>query len=1048
VIRTYRFCARVVTIVVAIAAVLMTAVVLRLLSGPVDLEVARPFLPTEFDTPAGPVRVKAEHIYVEWSGLKEPMRLVLTGLHLTDASGHELASAPGIAVAFDSRSVINGHLRPVSIVVNRPNLEADIAREGGMLQRVLARSDPDSQAEVVDLLIEQLLSEHNDRSVLGQLNTIDVVHARVSLRDVPSGVVWLAPDVQARLNRDAAGVKISAKATFLGPSSGEPIGVSLDGTYSRDRSRISFEAAIDGMKPSMLADLSPDAALLRGLDIALSGRLKVEANGSGEVRTVAMEVTAGAGTITLPGILPVAHKVHSVSALAHIDATAHTAKVDHIDIDMGVAKIAVTGNGERTEKGQTFSGKAELKNVPIDKLGDYWPLEFAEGGRAWALANLSQGTLDIAAEFAVSTPGNDLSQLSVDRDVAYLAYRGMTVHYMPHMPELLNVSGNARFEGSAMHFDIAGGNAVGLAVTGATIDLTGLDGPASQQTAALRVPITGPASAVAALLSRPKLGLPRDALYDPKRLGGDAAIELTLSFPLLNSITVSDIDIKAEAAVSAFSLRNAIGTVDLTDGVGRLVYANSQLNVTGTGKFDGNAVDIVWREQFAPHAAYRQRYEVKGTIPAALVAKAGFLSPEPYVSGPVNVTSFSYQVAANGSAELNGKFDLKGAKLTSPIAWSKDAGTDGHLTLGMKLAPGGKLSTADFEAHANGLQTKGQVRFGADNSVQQVAVGELSIGGTNISADWRRGTAGSVEVDLRGRSLELSRVRAMLKAREDLAKANPGGPASRARESTRLLLQLDRVVLQRGSLGSLNGTLELSGDRMVSANLGIGAGRGGTLRIAPAAQGRSVNLYVADFGGLLRETGWVDGMSGGFLDFRGRIDDNAAGAPLTGRLKLGSYRLQRMTPRPDIGTLNSTIDALKRAGDPLQPFDALETQVIKSGDRIELKDGHTSNNSIGLTTAGVIDLASDQAHLRGIVVPGFVLNNLLSNVPLLGPLLTGGRNGGVFAIAYRLDGPLGDLKSDVNILSAVTPGALRELFTTPLYDGRSSSEASPVDRAP
>ena len=173
----------------------------------------------------------------------------------------------------------------------------------------------------------------------------------------------------------------------------------------------------------------------------------------------------------------------------------------------------------------------------------------------------------------------------------------------------------------------------------------------------------------------------------------------------------------------------------------------------------------------------------------------------------------------------------------------------------------------------------------------------------------------------------------------------------------------------------------------------------------------------------------------------------AAEAPLTGRLKLGPYSLQKVTPRPDIGTLNSTIEALNRAGDPLQQFDALETQVVKTGDRIELKDGHTANKSIGLTTAGVIDLAGDQAHLRGIVVPGFVLNNLLSNVPLLGPLLTGGRNGGVFAIAYRLDGPLGDLKSDVNMMSAMTPGALRELFTSMPYDGRSSSEA-PVDRAP
>ena len=53
---------------------------------------------------------------------------------------------------------------------------------------------------------------------------------------------------------------------------------------------------------------------------------------------------------------------------------------------------------------------------------------------------------------------------------------------------------------------------------------------------------------------------------------------------------------------------------------------------------------------------------------------------------------------------------------------------------------------------------------------------------------------------------------------------------------------------------------------------------------------------------------------------------------------------------------------------------------------------------------------------RGVVVPAFALNNLLSNVPLLGPLLTGGKDGGVFAISYRLDGPFDDLK--LNIKSA------------------------------
>ncbi|HYD06733.1 MAG TPA: hypothetical protein VEC60_13455, partial [Reyranella sp.] len=481
---------------------LATAVVLRLLAGPVDLEMLRPNFPNEFDTPDGRVRVTAEHIYAEWSGLKDPMKLVFTGLNVFDEQKRQVASAPSVALSFDPRSAVRGRLLPTSIVVDRPTFEADITRDGGMLRRVLAKTDATSQGEFAELLIEQLLAEPNYHSVLGQLDTIEVTNARLSLRDVPTGIAWVAPTAQARLKRDEAGVAISINARFFSASTSEPIEVRLAGTYARDRSRVFFEAGLDGLKPSMLADLSPDTAILRGLDIALSGRLRVEATGEGEVKTVAMEVTGGAGTVTLPGILPATHAVRSVSALAHVDAASHTARIDHIDVDLGTAKIAVTGTGLRTEQGQTFTGRAQIKGVPIDKLGAYWPFDFAEGGRAWALANLSNGSLDVSSEFALSTTGNDLEQLRVERHAATLEYRGMTVRYMGHMPELQNVSGKARFDGGTLHFDVAGGTAVGLAVTGATIDMTGLDGPGPHQ-ATLRVPIKGQAATVVALLARP-----------------------------------------------------------------------------------------------------------------------------------------------------------------------------------------------------------------------------------------------------------------------------------------------------------------------------------------------------------------------------------------------------------------------------------------------------------------------------------------------------------------------------------------------------------------
>jgi hypothetical protein len=1026
--RTVRVCTRVGAILAAVAAVLTTAVALRLLAGPIDIDFLRNRIGQEFDTPAGKMQVHADRVFVEWSSLSQPMRLVLSGLKVTNSADHVVATAPSIALSFDPRSVIRGQLLPTAIVVDQPTLDADIAREGGMLRQVLAKTDSNSDGgEVLDLLINQLLAEPNHSSLLGQLDTVLVERAKITLRDVPSGVLWVAPNAQVRLKRDAAGVIISATARFLSPTT--PIDVALSGVYSRDRSRVSLEAKIDGLKPSMLADLSPDATILRGIDVALSSRLRIDASGEGEIRTVTLDVTGGDGRLTLPGILPVSHKVGAVSAHATIDAASHSAKIDRIDLDVGATKVRITGTGQRTEQGQTFIGRAEIKGIPVDNLGNYWPIEFAPGARAWAMANLSNGTLDVAAEFGLSTTGHDLAQLKIDRNVAVLDYRGMMIRYMPHMPELQNVSGKARYDGGTLHFDVAGGTAVNLAVAGATIDLTGLDGSAPHQ-AAIKMPIKGSASAVAALLARPKLGLPRDVLYDPKRLGGDVAIELALAFPLLNALTVADIDVKAEAALSGFSLKNAVGNVDLTGAVGRVIYSGSQLSVTGTGELDGNAVDISWQQQFQPKAPYRQRYEFKGTVPASLIAKAGFSSPEPFVTGPVNITGLRYQVMANGQGDLQIHADLKGAKASfTPFEWSKDAGTDGLLNLAMKLAPGAKLVSAEFDGKGAGLTLKGQVQFGADNSVQQIAFSQFVLGRTDLAIDWKR-SPGRVDVALKGRALELTKVRQALKGRDDFAKATPGGAAATAHESSRVSVQVEQVLVKHGSLGSLNGRLEMAGDRLTSADLSLSAGKGAAFRVQPAGQGRSMAVYVADFGLMLREAGWLDGLVGGYLDFRGRFNDAVAGAPLDGTLKLGPYRMQKVTPRANVDSLNSTIDGLNRAGDALQQFDGLEANIIRTGDRIEIKNGRSSGKSIGLTTGGTIDLANDTAKLRGVVVPGFALNNLLSNVPILGPLLTGGKNAGLFAITYRLEGPLDDLKSDINMMSALTPGALRDLFVT------------------
>ena len=112
----------------------------------------------------------------------------------------------------------------------------------------------------------------------------------------------------------------------------------------------------------------------------------------------------------------------------------------------------------------------------------------------------------------------------------------------------------------------------------------------------------------------------------------------------------------------------------------KLVYANSELSVAGVGKLDGRP----WRSPGASSSAaraYRQRYELKGTIPAALIAKAGFPSPD-----PMSPVQSGHEPRLPGrpqrDGDLQGRFDLKGAKVAlAPLGWTKEAGTEGQLTL-------------------------------------------------------------------------------------------------------------------------------------------------------------------------------------------------------------------------------------------------------------------------------------------------------------------------------------------------------------------------------
>ena len=196
--------------------IVVVVVVLRLLAGPVDLEFLKSYVRHDFDTAGGRINVDCDTITAEWGGLGSPMRLVLHGLHAVDHQGRVIAAAPSVALTFDPRSVFKGSLAPTAITVERPVFDIELSRDG-MLARIFSDAEGDRlPRRGPAIACRAIAGKPNGHQILGELNTVLIEQARVTVRDVANVVVWTAPSAKAMLKRDATGVRIVADARFDG----------------------------------------------------------------------------------------------------------------------------------------------------------------------------------------------------------------------------------------------------------------------------------------------------------------------------------------------------------------------------------------------------------------------------------------------------------------------------------------------------------------------------------------------------------------------------------------------------------------------------------------------------------------------------------------------------------------------------------------------------------------------------------------------------------------------------------------------------------------
>ena len=110
------------------------------------------------------------------------------------------------------------------------------------------------------------------------------------------------------------------------------------------------------------------------------------------------------------------------------------------------------------------------------------------------------------------------------------------------------------------------------------------------------------------------------------------------------------------------------------------------------------------------------------------------------------------------------------------------------------------------------------------------------------------------------------------------------------------------------------------------------------------------------------------------------------------------------------------------------PITRLVVPFRLRNDVVTMTQARLVGSDIGVRADGTVDLARSRVDIRGTVAPLYTINRTLGRIPILGSLMSGSRSDAFLAAGFSVTGPLAQPQVSANPLSALVPGAIRDLF--------------------
>lgn len=1015
----------------ALSAVLLV----RLHMGPLSIDFLKPVAGAAFQFGEDGLRLEFDEGALSWGrtgglgGDWSFLDLDLTGLRLVDGEGRSLLRLPRGRVRLSGVAMLAGRIAPAALEIE--GLEFRLRWDGGDLVSALGRIGEGQEETAVTpaALLIALLSPPERGGAAGYLRQLSVANAEVVLEESLSGSRWRLGDADLRVSRGADNMllngtgKLSRDGTTL-------TRLDLAGVYSA-RSRTSHvELLFEDLNPSEVAGESEALAVLKAVDMPLSGSVGTTFGADEIAREVNFDLVGARGSIDVAGFYSEPLQFDKILVSGRYDLERRQAAFEDLRLEFVGAAIEGDGLLYESEGGYGLRFFASLRSLPFQWLKVYWPDGVGAGAHAWISRNVTAGRVTDGKLQLDLKPGMlDSGKLPPEAVDFSFAFDGVTAHYLRPMPPIVNGRGHAHLDTRTFELWIDNGVAHGVDVAGSHIAFNDIHLPGGQSSTIVAAKLRGSIDDVLEVIDYQPLGYPTKYGLDPKSVGGRTQIELDLSFPPVRSLTLADVAFRVRAHLSPLEMPGLFGDVGVTDG--KLVLDVDEDGIAGTGTIALNAVPFQfrWQEDFNAAGNDPTRFELMGDLAGAQwdilsLPIAGI------VQGPGQVRlSLTGRGADIRAGE--GTIDFRKASLGfEELGWSKPVGVPAEARFRIGTRPSGELELPEVIYADSGLRASGSMVLGVEGGLKEMVIDSLKAGETHFAATVQRDPEDLYDIAVTAESFD---------ARPFIQKTFRGGgtEGEYSMPSFSLDVFASRVLgVNDAVLSNLQVTALYRNDRWDDSSfVGMLTGGGGLKfeLISPDTQDRerprrAFSLTSDDAGEVARALGLFENAVGGVLSFTGSMSEPGDNQDVVGKVRVDDFRVVTAPTLARIlsaGSFTGIRDLL--AGDGIG-FERLDVPYRFENSVITLRKARAWGDAIGLTMSGNLDLRTSTTRLKGVVVPAYSANSIIGKIPVLGKLLMGGKGEGLFAVNYEVTGLIDEPDIKVNPLSMLAPGFLRGIF--------------------